>query len=122
LDKVFILIWVDQIVDGLGFNNLIKVTINFMMEGGGLSKEELSKKLLCFAVDGVNMFQGSKTKMTKQIKDSWTPFSMDVHCVAHHINFATQSLGDLTLIAKNEGFMLNMYGYFGHSLTRHLEF
>jgi len=57
-------------------------------EGWGLSMEELSKKLLCFGVDGVNMFQGVKNRVTKQIKDSWAPFSMDVHYVAHHINVA----------------------------------
>jgi len=29
---------------------------------------------------------------------------MGVHCVAHHINLGVYSLGDLTLIAKIEGF------------------
>jgi uncharacterized protein related to proFAR isomerase len=50
------LVCVDQIVDGLNSNNLIEVIMNPMMKGGGLSKEELSKKLLCFGVDGVNVF------------------------------------------------------------------
>ncbi len=54
--KVLILICVEQIVDGLGSNNLTKVIMNFMMKGGGLSKEELSKKLLCFGADGMNVF------------------------------------------------------------------
>jgi hypothetical protein len=120
--KVPILICVDQIVDGLSFNNLIKMIMNFMMKGGRLSKEELSKKLLCSRADGMNVFQGGKTKVTKQIKDSWAPFSMGVHCVAHHTNLAMQSLGDLTFIAKIESFMLNMYGYFNHSPKRHMKF
>jgi len=30
--------------------------MNFMMKGGGLNKEELSKKLFCFGADGVNVF------------------------------------------------------------------
>jgi hypothetical protein len=47
--------------------------MNSMMESGELSKEELSKKLLCFGVNGVNVFQGSKTKVTKQIKDFFSP-------------------------------------------------
>jgi hypothetical protein len=88
--------------------------MNFMMRSGGVSKEELSKNLLCFGADGMNVFQGSKTKMTKQIKDSWAPISMGVHCVAHHTNLAVQSLGELTLIVKIKGLMLNMYGYFNH--------
>jgi len=62
------------------------------MKGGGLSKEELSKKL-CFGTNGVKVFQGGKNGMTKRIKDSWAPFSMDVHCVTHRTNVAMQSLG-----------------------------
>jgi hypothetical protein len=30
--------------------------MNFMMKGGGLNNEELSKKFLCFGADGMNMF------------------------------------------------------------------
>jgi hypothetical protein len=30
--------------------------MNFMMKGGGLSKEELFKKLLCFGANGMNVF------------------------------------------------------------------
>jgi len=92
------------------------------MKGEGLSKEELSTKLLCFGVDGVDVFQEGKIGMTKQIKHSWASFSMGVRCVAHCTNLVVQSLGDVTLIAKIEGFMLNMYGYFNHSLKRHLQF
>jgi hypothetical protein len=34
--------------------------MNSMMNGGGLSKEELSKKFLCFEVDGMNVFREAK--------------------------------------------------------------
>jgi hypothetical protein len=47
---------VDWIVNGLGSNNLTEVIMNSMMKGGGLSREELSKKLLCFGANGMNMF------------------------------------------------------------------
>jgi hypothetical protein len=30
--------------------------MNFMMKGGGLNKEELFKKLLCFGANGMNVF------------------------------------------------------------------
>ncbi len=66
--RISILICVDQIVD-MSSHNLIEMNINFMMKGGRLSMEELSKKFLCFGVDGVNVFQGGKTKKTKQNKD-----------------------------------------------------
>jgi len=67
------------------------------MKGGGLSREELSKKFLCFRANGVNVFRGGKNGVTKQIKDYWAPFSMDVHCVTHRINVAMQSLGKFDL-------------------------
>jgi hypothetical protein len=54
--KVPMLICVDQIVDGSGSNNLNEVIMNYMMKGGGLSWEKLSKKRLCFGVDGMNVF------------------------------------------------------------------
>jgi hypothetical protein len=40
------------------------------MKGGGLSRKELSKKFLCFRANGVNVFQGGKNGVTKEIKDS----------------------------------------------------
>jgi hypothetical protein len=38
--------------------------MNFMMKGQGLSREELFKKFLCYGDDGMNVFQGEKTKVT----------------------------------------------------------
>jgi len=44
--------------------------MNALLKGGGLTRKDLSKKLLCFGVNDVNVFQGGKIKVTKQIKDS----------------------------------------------------
>jgi hypothetical protein len=63
--------------------------MNFMMKGGGLNKEELSKKFLCFGANGMNVFKGGKIKVTKQIKDSWAPFFMGVH--AHYTKICTRN-------------------------------
>jgi hypothetical protein len=65
---ISILIYIDQIVD-MNSNNFIEMNINFMMKGGMLNMDELSKKFLCFGVDGMNVFQGGKTKVTKQNKE-----------------------------------------------------
>jgi hypothetical protein len=58
----------------------------------------MSKKLLSFGVNVVNVFQGGKKRMTKQIKDSWAPFSIGVHYVVHKTNMAVQLLVDLNFI------------------------
>jgi hypothetical protein len=47
--------------------------MNALLKGGRLTRKDLSKKLLCFGVNDVNVFQGGNIKVTKQIKDSWAP-------------------------------------------------
>jgi hypothetical protein len=49
---------VDQIVDGLGGNNLTKVIIVAFIKCGGLTREDVSKKLLCFGANGTFIFGG----------------------------------------------------------------
>jgi hypothetical protein len=51
-----ILVCVDKIVDGFGSNNLIKIFMNVSLKGGELIGEDFSKKLICFEIDGVNVF------------------------------------------------------------------
>ncbi len=45
-------------MDGLGSNNLTKTIMTTLMKCGGLTREEVAKKLLCFGVNGVSVFQG----------------------------------------------------------------
>ncbi len=66
--RVPTLVCVYKIVDMLGSNNFIELIMNAVMKGGGLTKEDLSRKFLCFGVDEVNVFQHGKTSVTKQIK------------------------------------------------------
>lgn len=55
------MVCIDKVLDGLCFDNLIETIMNTLLEGGGLTMKDLSKKLLCFGVDGVNVLQGGKT-------------------------------------------------------------
>ncbi len=54
----FCYVHVDNVVDGSNFKNLIKVIMNAYLKNGVLTKEKLSKKLLCFDANGVNVFKG----------------------------------------------------------------
>jgi hypothetical protein len=67
---------------GLALTILLLVAL---LKGGGLTGEDVAKKLR-FGVDVAYIFQGGKTRVIKQIKKTWAPFSMDVHCVAHRTN------------------------------------
>jgi hypothetical protein len=54
----FCYVHVDNVVDGSNFKNFIKVIMNAYLKNGGLTKEEISKKMLCFDANGVNVFKG----------------------------------------------------------------
>jgi len=85
-------------VDGFGSNNFIKVIMVPLMKGGRLTRGDVIKNL-CFGANGASIFQGSKIKVTKQIKEAWARLSMGVHCVVHRTNLAIRFLSDLTFIA-----------------------
>jgi hypothetical protein len=50
-----------------GFNNLTKVITFALVKVGGLTREKLLKKLLCFGANGA---LGWEKKVTKQIKET----------------------------------------------------
>ena len=66
--------------------------------GGRVTDDEIAGKLFCFGADGVSTFQGLKSGVTTQIKDKFAPFSTGVHCCAHRLNLAAQSLSSLTVM------------------------
>jgi hypothetical protein len=46
-------------MDWFGFNNLTEIIMATLMKGGGLIKEDVTKKL-CFGVDGAFVSRGVK--------------------------------------------------------------
>jgi hypothetical protein len=65
---------VEQIVDGLGGNNLTKVIIVAFIRCGGLTREDVSKKLLCFGANGTFIFQGGEQVLQGKSKMFGHPF------------------------------------------------
>jgi hypothetical protein len=58
--------------DGATADSLKKLLIGaLIVQLGSLTVEEIASKLLCFGVDGVVAFQGTKNGITKQIKQSY---------------------------------------------------
>jgi hypothetical protein len=53
------------------------------MIGGSFPQNQIAQQLICFGVDGVNVFQGTRTSVTKQIHDNYVPYSLGIHCMAH---------------------------------------
>jgi len=54
--KVPILLQIEYIMHGSNNNNLTEIIIVTLMKFGGLTREDKSKKLLCFGVDGAFVF------------------------------------------------------------------
>jgi hypothetical protein len=54
--SILILIFLDKVVAGLGSDKLTKVIMEAFMIGGGLPQNQIAQKLICFGVDGVNVF------------------------------------------------------------------
>jgi hypothetical protein len=57
---VVISVCVERIVYKLGLNNFIKMIMDAFLNYGGMIREDLFNKLLCFGVDGVSIFQRGK--------------------------------------------------------------
>jgi hypothetical protein len=98
--KVPMLISLQRVVDGAKVNNLTIVIMEALQKGGGLSYASIIHKLLCFGVDGIITFQGTKIGVTKQINTNYAPFSIGVHYMAHRCNLAFKILYSLGIISS----------------------
>jgi hypothetical protein len=50
-------------------DHLTNIIMHALLDEGGLTREEIASKLVCFKSDGVNTFQGSKIGVTIQIRE-----------------------------------------------------
>ncbi len=51
-------------VDGATTNKLIQMIVSSFVKYGGVKKGNLAKKIICFEIDEVIVFQGSKIGVT----------------------------------------------------------
>ena len=75
-----------------------------------------------FGTDGVSSFQGLKNGVTTQIKEKYAPFATGIHCCAHHLNLAAQSLSSLPIMHAIEEVLQLTHNYFAHSPKKAAEF
>jgi hypothetical protein len=54
-----------------------------LLQKKGLHHINIAAKLVAFGSNGINVFQGVKLGVTKQTQETFTPFSLGVHCVSH---------------------------------------
>ncbi len=64
-----------NIVDGFSVDNLNVVIMEALQSGRGLTLNTITQKLVCFDVDGINTFQGSKSGgMEQVISTNYVPY------------------------------------------------
>jgi hypothetical protein len=99
-------------VEGQGADSLFAMIESALLEEGGLSREEIGKKLICFGADGVNVFQGHHNGCITQMHDFYAPFSLGVHCMAHRMNLVIGTLSLYPLVSNIEGLLASLHTYF----------
>ncbi len=62
-----------------------------LMINGGVVRDHIAKNLICFGVDGVNVFQGARVVLQNKSRRIMLHIHK-VHCMAHHTNLAMQTL------------------------------
>jgi hypothetical protein len=82
---------------------------------GGMLKDKVVSKLMNFVTKDVNVFQGTKYGVTKHIWEDYAPFSIGVHCTAHHTNIALQTLFIIPWVKCIESLLQTLHAYFAHS-------
>ncbi len=67
-------------------NNVIVSFVHSFINLGGLSMVDVANKVVCFGLDNVTIFQGSKTSVIVQSINKHNHFIVDIHCMAHQCN------------------------------------
>jgi hypothetical protein len=89
---------------------------------GGLIEVEVLKRLLCFGVDDVDIFQGAWHGITIQIQQCYVPFFIRILWMAHSINLGVQTFFHLPMVMWLENLLQSFNSLFCKSPKCHLEF
>ncbi len=81
-----ILLNLERIVDGGTFDNLIAVTICFLIIFDGMLEINIANKVLCFGVDTVIIFQCLKTGVIVHPINKHYPFIVRFIYIVHRCN------------------------------------
>ena len=110
-------------VDGAGGDNLMEVIVKALEVDGVLDADAVSRRLLCFGVDGASAFQGNRNGVTQQIQTKVAFFFyVGVHCMAHRCNLTYKSLLELGIFSVIEQSLWKVHHYFCKSPKRLLEY
>lgn len=107
--KMSILVNLKQIPNGCTTNNLTNMIKISMKVFGGSFDHDLATKVVCFDADDVGTFQGIKIRVATQLKKTFSPFRIHVHCIACKTNPTTFTFSNLLIFVKIEALLATMY-------------
>ena len=110
------------VTDGGSASNLTEVIVEAMKTDGGISRRTVAEKFVSFGADGVSVFQGSRTGVTRRLKDDHAPWMHGNHCMSHRFQLAIMILSKMGVVSNVEDLLGGLYGYFSHSPKCHNEF
>jgi hypothetical protein len=116
------LLALERVEGGTGSNNLTKLITSFLKENGGLLRENIQTKLLCFGADGASVFQGNRNGVTIQLVREFAPYLLEIHYCGHRLNLAVQSLAETDIVSQMEALFTALHAYFAKSPKKALEF
>jgi len=82
-----------------------------LMTCGDLWKNQIAHKFTCFGVDGVNVFQGSKSGVSKQICNNYVSRFIKVHYIAHHTNLIVPTLLKFLIMNRLENLLQKLHSF-----------
>jgi hypothetical protein len=118
--RVPILLSLLQLVEENGIFGVKECILMSLNWHGGLIKNVVAKRLMCFEADGILMFQGYRSNIIQQLKEQDAPFMLGVHCMTHCTNLAVEPLSNLHVVAKLETICQTLYIYFSMSSKKHI--
>ena len=117
-----LLLTLERVTGGTGSDNLTRVLLDVLWEVGGLTREQIREKLLCFGADGAAVFHGVRGGVTVQLQQEFAPFLIGVHCSGHKTNLAMHVVSKTAIVSKGESLLSALHAYFSKSPKKSLEF
>jgi hypothetical protein len=105
IDCTFQIFSLECVVAKSSVDNLIQVLMEALMTQGGLTKDMIGKMLMTFGANSVFIFQGVRSRVTKQISYGWAPHSMGEYCMACKTNLMIQTLFHLLMVNRIESLL-----------------
>ncbi len=94
------MLFLERVLDGANSNNMIQPIIEALTIRGALNKKYMTKKLVSFGVDKVNIFQGTYNGVIVQIQKNYAPNMVGLHYMENHTHLVVQFIKHLSLILR----------------------